>query len=440
MIYMRGQAADYDHWRQLGNAGWSWGDVLPYFLRSEHRMGEGGEHHRAGGEWRVEKMRLSWTVLDRFREAAIEQGIPATDDFNRGDNAGVGYFEVNQSRGRRWSAASAFLKPALKRPNLTLWTHAQALRLVAEGTRVSGIVVRHEGQEKLVRAGREVILSAGSVNSPHLLQVSGIGDPGLLGDLGIPVVHALPQIGENLQDHLQLRMIYKVSGLPTLNVITRSLTRKVLMAAQYGLLRRGPMTMAPSQMGAFARSSPAQATPDLQFHVQPLSLDRFGEPLHGFPAFTATVCNLRPRSRGHIRARSADPLQAPAIQPNYLSDPVDRDVAVEAMKLVRRIVLESRAFAPHHPEEFRPGPQVQTDEELAHAAGDIGTTIFHPVGTCRMGTDDGAVVDPRLRLRGLSGLRIADASIMPTITSGNTNSPTIMIAEKAADMILEDAR
>ena len=438
MIYMRGQAADYDHWRQLGNPGWSWEDVLPYFRRSQDRAGAADPHHGQGGEWRVEKMRLSWKVLDLFRAAAIEHGIPASDDFNRGDNEGVGYFEVNQRRGRRWSAASAFLKPALRRPNLTLWTKAQALRLVVEDGRVSGIEVRHEGRTRTVRARREVILSAGAVNSPHLLQLSGIGDPALLAAHGIPVVHALPGVGGNLQDHLQLRMIYKVSGLPTLNLRANRLTGKAGMALQYALLRRGPMTMAPSQLGGFTRSSPEYATPNLQFHVQPLSLDRFGAPLHGFEAFTATVCNLRPRSRGHVRLTSADPLQPPAIQPHYLSDPVDSEVAVAAMRLVRRIVLESRAFAPHAPEEYRPGAAVQSDEALRHAAGDIGTTIFHPVGTCRMGGDERAVVDARLRLRGLSGLRIADASIMPTITSGNTNSPTIMIAEKAADMLLED--
>lgn len=439
MIYMRGQAADYDHWRQLGNPGWGWDDVLPHFMRSEHREGAPSPHHGQGGEWRVEKLRLSWKVLDLFRDAAVEQGIPATEDFNGGDNEGVGYFEVNQRRGLRWSTAAAFLKPALGRPNLTLWTGAQALRLVVEGRRVVGIEVRHEGRDKLIRAGREVILSAGAVNSPQLLQLSGIGDPERLAGHGITTTHALPQVGENLQDHLQLRMIYKVSGLPTLNASANSLVGKAGMAAQYALARRGPMTMAPSQMGGFTRSSPERATPDLQFHVQPLSLDRFGEPLHRFPAFTATVCNLRPESRGHIRLRSADPLDAPLIQPNYLSTRTDRDVAVEGIRLVRRIVLESRAFAPHRPEEFRPGPAYASDAELAKAAGEIGTTIFHPVGTCRMGSDKEAVVDPRLRLNGLAGLRVADASIMPTITSGNTNSPTIMIAEKAAVMILEDA-
>jgi choline dehydrogenase len=439
MIYMRGQAADYNHWRQLGNAGWSWEDVLPLFIRSEDREGPPDEVHGHGGEWRVERPRISWRVLDLFQQAAAEHGIPPTFDFNSGDNEGTSYFEVNQRRGRRWSAATAFLKPALKSSNLTLWTGAQASRLVVEGGRVAGVELRHEGQAKTVRVGREVILSAGAVNSPHLLQLSGIGEPGLLTRHGIAVVSAMPEVGENLQDHLQLRMIYKVEGLPTLNRTANSLFGKAGMALQYALMRRGPMTMAPSQMGGFTRSSPVHATPNIQFHVQPLSLDKFGSPLHGFAAFTTTACNLRPRSRGHIRLKSADPFAAPAIQPNYLADPTDREVAVDTIRLVRRIVTESKAFAPHRPREFRPGADLESDEDLKHAAGDIGTTIFHPVGTCRMGIDLAAVVDPRLRLNGLAGLRVADASIMPTITSGNTNSPTIMIAEKAAAMIIEDA-
>jgi choline dehydrogenase len=440
MIYMRGQAADYDHWRQLGNPGWGWDDVLPFFIKSEHREGS-PDHpkHGLGGEWRVERQRLSWKILDVFRDAAGEQGIPPVDDFNTGDNEGVGYFEVNQRKGVRWSAARGFLKPALKRPNLTLWTHAQVLRLLVEGGRVVGAEIRHQGQVHKVRAGREVILSAGAVNSPHLLQVSGIGAPDLLQSHGVEVVHALPGVGENLQDHLQLRLIFGVTGLPTLNITANRLLGKIGMGLQYAAFRRGPMTMAPSQMGAFAKSSPEHATANVEYHVQPLSLDKFGEPLHPYPAFTASVCNLRPQSRGHIRLKSADPTQAPAIQPRYLTAEADRRVAVDAIKLTRRIVLESRAFAPYHPKELMPGPSYATEDELMHAAGQIGTTIFHPVSTCRMGDDPMSVVDARLRLHGLSGLRIADASIMPTITSGNTNAPTIMIAEKAAEMILEDA-
>lgn len=439
MIYMRGQAADYDHWRQLGNSGWGWDDVLPYFKRSEHHEGPPDEFHGKDGEWQVEKMRLNWRVLDRFREAAMEQGIPASDDFNRGDNEGIGYFEVNQKKGLRWSTASAFLKPALRRPNLTLWTGAQATRLITSNGRVTSVEMHHKGITKTVHAGREIILSAGAVNSPHLLQLSGIGDPDRLAGHGIPVVHSLPEVGENLQDHLQLRMIFKVSDLPTLNTRANSLVGKIGMALEYGLFRSGPMSMAPSQLGGFTRSSPEFETPNIQFHVQPLSLEKFGSPLHDFPAFTATACNLRPQSRGHIRLTSSDPFAAPAIQPNYLSDQADQQVAIDAIKLLRQIVFKSDAFAPHTPIEYKPGKELTSDAELVRAAGDIGTTIFHPVGTCRMGTDKNAIVDPRLRLNGLAGLRIADASIMPTITSGNTNSPTIMIAEFAADRILEDA-
>jgi choline dehydrogenase-like flavoprotein len=438
MIYMRGQAADYNHWRQLGNAGWGWDDVLPYFRKSEDRDGPKDDLHGAGGEWRVERLRLSWKVLDLFQKAAAEHGIQPTEDFNRGDNDGTGYFEVNQRRGVRVSAARAFLKPALGRANLTLWTNAHAIRLVIDGRRVVGLEIRHDGETKIVRAGREIILAAGAVNSPHLLQLSGVGAPALLAPHGIPVEHALNGVGENLQDHLQLRMIFQVEGLPTLNTRANSVIGKAGMALQYALFRRGPMTMAPSQMGGFTRSSPEYATPNIEFHVQPLSLDAFGDPLHRFPAFTATACNLRPESRGHVRLKGNDPFTPPAIQPNYLTAPADRRVAVEAIRLMRRIVLESRAYAPYRPREFRPGAALKTDADLAHAAGDIGTTIFHPVGTCRMGDDATAVVDSRLKLRGLDGVRIADASIMPTITSGNTNSPTVMIAEKAADMILAD--
>lgn len=441
MIYMRGQAADYDHWRQLGNAGWSWSDVLPYFLRSEHYDGEPGDFHRQGGEWRVTRQRLSWQVLELFRAAAGEHGIPPVEDFNRGDNEGMGYFEVNQHRGRRWSAASAFLKPALSRPNLTLATGAQVLKLTHEAGRITGVTFREAGGAvRHVLAGREVILAAGAVNSPHLLQLSGIGDPAKLAALGIPIAHASTGVGENLQDHLQLRLIFKIAGLPTLNRRGRSLFGKAVMGLDYALRRRGGLTMAPSQLGGFTRSSPEFATPNVQFHVQPLSLDKFGEPLHPFDAITATACNVRPMSRGSIGLRSADPLAAPVIQPNYLSDPADRRVAIDCIRLVRRIALESKALAPYRPEEFRPGSALESDAELERAAGDIGTTIFHPVGTCRMGNDAAAVVDSRLRLRGMPGLRIIDASVMPTITSGNTNSPTIMIAEKGADMVLEDAR
>lgn len=439
MIYMRGQARDYDQWRQLGNAGWSWDDVLPYFKRSQDQVRGADDMHGAGGEVRVEEQRLSWEILDAFREAAAETGIPKVDDFNRGNNEGCGYFQVTQRRGIRRSAARAFLHPVMKRPNLTVMTHAQARRVRLEGRRATGIAFWRDGEASLATASREVILAAGAVGSPQLLQVSGIGPGELLQRHGIAVRHALAGVGENLQDHLQLRMAYKVSNTRTLNERANRLIGRLGIGLEYALFRRGPMSMAPSQLGAFAKSDPARETPDLQYHVQPLTLDRFGEPLHAFPAFTASVCNLRPTSRGSIRITSADAREAPAIKPNYLATEEDRRVAIAAIRLTRRICA-APALARFAPEEFKPGSEYQSDAELAKAAGDIGTTIFHPVGTCRMGPDENAVVDERLRVHGVDGLRVVDASIMPVITSGNTNAPTVMIAEKAADMIREDAR
>jgi choline dehydrogenase len=442
MIYMRGQAADYDHWRQLGLSGWGWDDVLPFFKRSEGNVRFAGDDlHGTDGEFRVEEMRLSWEILDAFRDAAAQTGIPKINDFNRGDNFGCAYFQVNQTKGVRWTTAKGFLRPAMARPNLRVLTHAQALRLTVAQGRVTGVAIDRKGERLHAGAAREVLLSAGAIGSPHLLQLSGIGDPALLAGHGISPVHALAGIGENLQDHLQIRCAYKVSGTKTLNERANSLVGKAGMALEYALFRRGPLTMAPSQLGAFAKSDPAKATADLEYHVQPLSLDKFGEPLHPFPAFTASVCNLRPTSRGHVRLKSADPLAAPAIKPDYLSTDEDRRVAAAAIRLTRRIVA-APALQRFRPEEFRPGAEIVGDAELAQAAGRIGTTIFHPVGTCRMGPRDdaGAVVDERLRLKGLAGCRIADASVMPTITSGNTNAPVIMIAEKAAAMIAEDAR
>jgi choline dehydrogenase len=439
MIYMRGQAADYDHWRQLGNVGWSWTDVLPYFRRSQDQARGADEHHGAGGEWRVEEMRLTWEILDAFREAAAQAGVPKIDDFNRGDNEGCGYFQVNQRRGLRWSAATAFLKPALGRPNLEVITGAHATRLRFQGKRCVGVEFVEGGATRFVGAAGEVVLAAGAVKTPQLLLLSGVGPAEHLSEHGIELVHDAPGVGGNLQDHLQIRCIYKVSGVRTLNERAGSLIGKALMGAEYALFRRGPLTMAPSQLGGFAKSDPSRATPNLQYHIQPLSLEKFGEPLHPFPAFTASVCNLRPESRGAIRLKSADPAAAPAIRPNYLDDPADRLVAAQAIRLTRRIVAQP-ALAKYRPEEFRPGPQYQSDEELAKAAGDFSTTIFHPVGTAKMGRDPAAVVDDRLWAHGLEGLRIADASVMPTITSGNTNSPVVMIAEKASDMMKEDRK
>jgi choline dehydrogenase len=440
MIYMRGQAADYDHWRQLGLGGWGWDDVLPYFRRSEDNVRFGDDAlHGSGGEVRVEEMRLSWEILDAFRDAAAQTGIPKIDDFNGGDNFGCAYFQVNQNKGVRWTSAKGFLRPAMKRPNLRVLTHATAHGLIVEGGRVAGVRVAHGGKIHALRAARETVLAAGAIGSPQLLQLSGIGTPEHLAAHGIAVRHARTDVGANLQDHLQLRCAYKVHGTRTMNERANSLLGKAAMALEYALFRRGPLTMAPSQLGAFAKSGADKATADLEYHVQPLSLDRFGEPLHPFPAFTASVCNLRPTSRGHVRLKSADPAAAPAIQPNYLSTDEDKRIAAEAIRLTRRIVA-APALQRFRPEEFRPGPEATSESELVEAAGRIGTTIFHPVGTCRMGADANAVVDARLRLNGLVGLRIADASVMPSITSGNTNAPTIMIAEKAAAMILEDAR
>ena len=438
MIYMRGQARDYDLWRQMGNPGWAWDDVLPYFRKSEDFVHGADEAHGAGGEWRVEEMSLRWEILDAFREAAAETGIPRIDDFNRGDNEGCGYFQVNQKKGVRWTTAKGFLRPALKRPNLMVLTHAQAKSLRLAGRRVTGIDFWHNGAENSADSG-EVILASGSIGSPQLLQLSGIGPADLLREHGIAVKHELPGVGENLQDHMQIRTVFKVSHTKTLNERANRLLGRLGMGLEYFLMRKGPLTMAPSQLGAFARSDAAKDTANLEYHVQPLSLDKFGDPLHPFPAFTASVCNLRPTSRGTVRIKSGDPRAHPAIRPNYLATPEDRQVAADAIRLTRRICA-APALKRFTPEEYRPGPQIVSDADLAKAAGDIGTTIFHPVGTCKMGQDAGAVVDERLRVRGLQGLRIADASIMPTITSGNTNSPVIMIAEKAAEMLVQDRR
>jgi choline dehydrogenase len=439
MIYMRGQARDYDQWRQLGNTGWGWDEVLPYFKRSEDHFRGADDMHGAGGEWRVEEPRISWEILNAFRNAAAETGIPKTEDFNRGDNEGCGYFHINQRAGFRWNTAKGFLRPAQGRKNLTVLTGAQARKLCLEGRRAVGVEVLRDGAVIDVRARREVILAAGAIGSPQLMEVSGIGAGPRLQEFGIPVRHDLPGVGENLQDHLQLRTVYKVSNVKTMNERASSLLGRIGMGIEYALFRRGPLTMAPSQLGAFAKSDPSRETPDLQYHVQPLSLPKFGEPLDPFPAITASVCNLRPESRGSIHIKSPDPFEAPRIKPNYLSTPGDRMVAAQAIRLTRRI-MAAPALAAYQPEEYLPGVAAQSDEELAKAAGDIGTTIFHPIGTAKMGDDDMAVVDSRLRVRGIEGLRVIDASVMPTITSGNTNSPTIMIAEKGADMIREDRR
>jgi len=478
MIYMRGQSRDYDQWAALtGDDSWRWEQVLPYFKQHEDHYkgadelhgakgvptellalkGDTGNagadlyrklmrHHQTGGEWRIEKQRLRWDVLDAFAQAAVQAGIPATEDFNRGNNEGVGYFEVNQKKGFRWNTANAFLRPkCYGRPNFEMWTSAQVTRLVIDtlpdgSQRCSGVQV-WTGQEMVtVTAKREVVLSAGSIGSPQILQLSGIGPAALLQQHGVPLVHELPGVGANLQDHLQIRSIYKVKGVKTLNTMANSLWGKAKIGLEYAVKRSGPMSMAPSQLGAFTRSDPAQPWPNIEYHVQPLSLDAFGEPLHDFNAITASVCNLNPTSRGTVQIKSPRFEDAPAIAPNYLSTPEDRKVAADSLRVTRRIVAQP-ALAKYQPEEFKPGTQYQSDEDLARLAGDIGSTIFHPVGTTRMGRSDDpmAVLDAQLRVRGIQGLRVVDAGAMPTITSGNTNSPVLMMAEKAARWIIEDA-
>lgn len=441
MIYMRGQARDYDQWRQQGNPGWGWEDVLPYFMRSEDHVDGPTDMHGSGGPWRVEHQRLRWDILDAFRQAAMESGIPATDDFNTGNNEGVGYFQVNQRRGFRWSSAKGFLKPAKNRKNLRVITDALCKTIVLEEGRATGLTLSVAGVDATVAARCEVILAAGAVASPVILQRSGIGPGAVLSQQGIPVRQDLKGVGENLQDHLQVRLAFKVQGVRTLNELSHNPIRKAMMGLEYALFQSGPLSMAPSQLGCFAKSDPDRETPNLQYHIQPLSTEKLGEALHPFPGFTASVCNLRPESRGTVHLRSADPMDKPVIRPNYLNDPADRRVAAQAIQLTRRIA-KAPALQKFNATEFKPGIKIDGDEALAKAAGDIATTIFHPVGTAKMGPegDDSAVVDPRLKVRGIAGLRVVDASIMPTITSGNTNSPVVMIAEKASAMILEDAK
>jgi choline dehydrogenase len=446
MIYMRGQAGDYDQWAEMcGDASWRWNEVLPLFKKSEDHYRGAGEFHGAGGEWRVEKQRLSWQILDAFRDAAEQVGIPKVEDFNRGDNLGSSYFEVNQKRGIRWNTAKAFLRPAARRPNLTIMTGCHVEKLLIEqgahGAVCRGVVFTGGGTQWQAEAVRETLLAAGAVGSPQILQLSGIGPAQELHAAGVQPLVDLPGVGANLQDHLQLRMVFKVSGAKTLNTMASSWFGKMRIGLEYALFQSGPMSMAPSQLGAFAKSHPGLAAPNLQYHVQPLSLEKFGDPLHTFPAFTASVCNLRPTSRGHVRIASADSYAPPKITPMYLSTAEDRKVAAAALGLTRSIAA-APALKKYAPEEFKPGIHYRTEDELAEAAGAIGTTIFHPVGTCRMGRagETTTVVDSQLRVANVSRLRVVDASVMPTITSGNTNSPTIMIAEKAAQLLRENRR
>lgn len=446
MIYMRGQARDYDEWAALtGDDNWSWNNVLPVFKKSEDYYKGASAFHGAGGEWRVEKQRLSWEILDAFRDAAESVGIPKSDDFNVGNNEGSGYFEVNQKRGFRWSTAKAFLNPASKRGNLDMMTGCHVKRLTTmkteQGVICTGVEFTGGGKEWFAEANRETLLTAGSVGSPQILQLSGIGPAPLLDQYGITPVVNLPGVGENLQDHLQIRMAFKISGTTTLNTLANSWLGKMKIGLQYALFQSGPMSMAPSQVGAFARSDALQSTPNLEYHIQPLSLEKFGDPLHAFPAFTASVCNLRPTSRGHIRITSGDAFVAPKITMNYLSTAEDRDIAIKAVSLTRSIVA-APALQKFLPVEFKPGVEFGSDSDILEAVSNIGTTIFHPVGTCKMGSaqDHLAVVDSEMRVKGVAKLRVVDASVMPTITSGNTNSPTIMIAERAAKLIKDAHR
>ena len=440
MIYMRGQARDYDNWAKAGCEGWSWDEVLPFFLRHENNSEFGGEFHNQSGEVAVQPVRSKWRVLDAFIDAAENNGIPRTSDFNKGDNFGVGYFQVNQQKGTRQTAAAAFLTPAMARNNLTIETGAQARKVLFEseggGLRARGVEYQTANGVREARAG-EVVLAAGAIGSPHILQCSGVGPAALLESFGVKVLRALPGVGENLQDHLQIRVAYRIDGAQTLNEKSHNIFSKAMMGLQYALFRSGPLSSAPSQLGCFARSSDAEETPDLQYHVQPLSLDSFGSPLHKFPGFTASVCDLRPQSRGSVRITSDDPLAPPLIDACHLHAAADRKKAALAIRHAR-MICKDKALAEFNPREFAPGTDIINDDDLAIAAGRISTTIFHPSCTCKMGADNDetAVVDSHLRVRGIKSLRVADASIMPNIISGNTNAPTLMIAEKAADMIL----
>ena len=434
MIYMRGQAADYDRWRQLGNTGWGWDDVLPYFLKSEDHHAGTSDMHGAGGEWKVTTQRLSWDILKAVQEGAKEFGIHPRADFNDGNNEGSGFFEVNQKAGVRWSTATGFLRPAMKRPNLRVLTHAHTETLILEGKTVKGVRYNRRGQSYEAHCTAEVLLAAGAINSPKILEHSGIGQPDHIAGLGLTPKHDLQGVGENLQDHLQIRTVYKVSNAKTLNTMANSLFGKARLGLQYLTTQSGPLSMAPSQFGMFTKSDPALETPDLEYHVQPLSTDRLGDPLHPFPAITVSVCNLRPDSIGSCHASSTDSAQQPHIKLNYLSAPRDKQVAVASIKQARKI-MTAAALKPYSPQEILPGPDHQSDAALVEQAGNIATTIFHPVGTCKMGADENAVVGTDLRVHGLNGLRVIDASVMPRIVSGNTASPVVMIAEKAADMI-----
>jgi choline dehydrogenase len=437
MVYVRGQPRDYDVWRQLGNAGWSWDDVLPYFKKSEDYIHGADDLHGAGGELRVEEARVDWEILDAFRDACEQVGIPKTNDYNAGNYEGSSYFQVTQKRGVRWSTATAFLRPAMNRSNLRVVTNAQTARVRMEGRRATGVEFWQDGVLRSAQANAEIVVSAGAIGSPQILQASGIGPAALLREYGVNVSIDVPGVGENLQDHVQPRQMFKVQGTSTLNEKVNSLFGRMGMGLQYALFRSGPLAIGPATLTAFTRSDPTYETPNIQYHVIPATYPKLGEPPSPFPGFTAAACNLRPTSRGYVRIKSADARANPAIRYNYLATAEDQKVAIDAIRLTRRIIA-APALARFHAEEFLPGTQAQTDSELLEVARDVAGTVYHPVGTCKMGPDNLAVVDERLRVRGVGGLRVVDASIMPNLVSGNTNAPTIMIAEKASDMIKAD--
>jgi choline dehydrogenase-like flavoprotein len=439
LIYIRGQAEDYDQWRQLGNTGWSFTDVLPYFKKAENQERGADEFHGAGGPLSVSNMRISREICDVYIKAAEELGIPATDDFNGASQEGAGYVQLTTRNGRRCSAAVGYLNPVKKRPNLDVVTHALTHRVLLDGKRAIGIEYSVKGDTRTAYADAEVLLSAGAIGSPQILQLSGIGGGVRLADAGMGVVHDLPGVGENLQDHLQVRSMYRTKDPITMNDQVKNPINKMFMGLDYLFFRRGPLSMGASQVCVFTRTQQDMETPDIQFHLQPLSADKPGDGLHKFSAFTSSVCQLRPESRGYLTITSNDPTDYPAIHPNYLATQTDQRTIVDGMKMSRRL-SETLSLGPYVAEELEPGPQAKSDEELLEHARDNSVTIYHPVGTCKMGSDTMAVVDDRLRVYGIERLRVVDASIMPTLVSGNTNAPTIMIAEKAADMILEDAR
>jgi choline dehydrogenase len=439
MVYVRGQPRDYDVWRQLGNAGWSWDDVLPFFKKSEDYIHGADELHGSGGELRVEEARVNWEILDAWRDAAAQVGIPKTNDYNAGDYEGSAYFQVTQRRGVRWSTATAFLKPARGRSNLRVITNAQTARIRLEGRRATGVEFWQGDILHVAMARSEVVLSAGAIGSPQILQASGVGPAALLREYGIAIQADVPGIGGNLQDHCQPRQMFRVRDTRTLNEVANSLIGRIGMGLQYILTRTGPLAIGPATLTAFTRSDPSHDTPNIQYHVVPATYPKLGEPPSPFPGVTASACNLRPTSRGYVRIKGSDTRANPSIRYNYLATPEDQQVAIDSIKLTRRI-MAAPAMARFAPEEFLPGITQKDDAELLAAAREVAGTVYHPVGTCKMGQDTLAVVDERLRVRGIAGLRVVDASIMPNLVSGNTNAPTIMIAEKGADMIKADRK